>query len=224
MHNYHDMTSLPGAVIFDMDGVIIDSEPLHEKAQRIVFANNDLQVPVNVYTDFKGQTEEDVFSYVVREFGNEAHDQRALVAQKHAVYSRLMDEMQPIEGAIAFIDFLAGLDIRLALTTSAIRDNQVKAFELFGLQPYFEVVVTAEDVSRPKPHPEPYVMTASRMDVPVENCLVIEDSVNGVRSALGAGCRVAALTTSFSAEILRNAGADFVHDSFADLQKSFTSA
>ncbi|NNE47701.1 MAG: HAD family hydrolase, partial [Rhodothermales bacterium] len=122
------------------------------------------------------------------------------------------------------IDFLAGLDIRLALTTSAIRDNQVKAFELFGLQPYFEVVVTAENVSRPKPHPEPYVMTASRMGVPVENCLVIEDSVNGVRSALRAGCKVAALTTSFSAEILRNAGADSVHNSFAGLQKSFKRA
>jgi beta-phosphoglucomutase len=218
------MTSLPGAVIFDMDGVIIDSEPLHEKAQRIVFANNDLQVPVSVYTDFKGQTEKDVFSYVVREFGNESHDERDLVAEKHAVYSRLMDEMKPVEGAIAFIDFLAGLGIRLALTTSAIRDNQVKAFELFRLQPYFEVVVTAEDVSRPKPHPEPYVMTASRMGVRVENCLVIEDSVNGVRSALEAGCKVAALTTSFSADILRNAGADSVHASFAGLQESFNGA
>ncbi len=218
------MTNMPEAVIFDMDGVIIDSEPLHEKAQRIIFARYGIEVPASVYSDFKGQTEADVFNFVVREYGNGSHDPRVLVSDKHRVYAELMDEMEPIDGALDFIRFLSDLGVPMALTTSAIRANQEKAFDLFRLGPYFQVVITAEDVTRPKPHPQPYRITASRMQQDPVQCLVIEDSLNGVRSALAAGCRIAALTTSFSADELRSVGADMVHRSFADLQTAFSSA
>jgi HAD superfamily hydrolase (TIGR01509 family) len=211
----------PQAVIFDMDGVIIDSEPLHEEAQRVVFARHGIEVPVSVYSDFKGQTEQDVFQFVVREYGNSSHDPAVLVSEKHAAYERLIDEMEPVAGALEFIEFLSHRSYRLALTTSAIRANQQRAFDRFGLGSYFHVVVTAEDVGRPKPDPQPYLITASRMQLAPANCLVIEDSLNGVRSALAAGCRVAALTTSFTADELRSAGANVVHESFDDLRGDF---
>ncbi len=211
------------AVIFDMDGVIIDSEPLHEKAQSIVFERHRLEVPPSVYTDFKGQTEEDVFDYVVEAFGDGTLDASSLVRQKHEAYAGLMDEMEPIAGALEFIAFLSAAGYALGLTTSAIRDNQQRAFEKFGLSPFFRTVVTAEDVTRPKPDPQPYRITASRMGVEPEKCLVIEDSLHGVRSALAAGCQVAALTTSFGAEALATAGARYVYDSFADLRSNLPS-
>ncbi len=215
------MTELPHAVIFDMDGVIIDSEPLHEKAQRIVFARHGLDVPVRAYSDFKGQTEEVVFNLVVREWGNGSHDPGVLASEKHAIYASLIDEMQLMQGSLEFIRFLSDLGYPLALTTSATRANQERVFERFELAPYFNAVVTAEDVRRSKPDPEPYVVTASRMSWEPARCLVIEDSLNGVRSAVGAGCRVAALTTSFPADALLSAGADLVKGTFADLQAEF---
>ena len=123
------MQTPPQVIIFDMDGVIIDSEPLHEKAQRIVFDRHGIQVPVSVHADFKGQTEEDVFNYIVREYGNGSHDPAVLVQEKHTVYAGLSDEMAAVDGALDFIEFLRTEGYRLALTTSAIRANQQQAFD-----------------------------------------------------------------------------------------------
>ena len=204
----------PPPVIFDMDGVLIDSEPLHEEAQRIVFARNQIDVPESVFTDFKGQTEEDVFEYVVRQFGNGSHVSGRLIAEKHAEYSRMIERMELIGGALDCLRFLDDRGHRMALTTSAVRNDQERAFERFGLGPFFQVVVTAEDVRRPKPDPEPYQITARRLGVEPRDCAVIEDSINGVRSARDAGCHVIALTTSISAQELDAAGASAVHDSF----------
>jgi len=95
----------------------------------------------------------------------------------------------------------------LGLTTSATRRDQQRTFALFDLTPYFAVVVTADDVTHPKPNPEPYLTTAQRLDVTPASCLVIEDSTHGVMSAQRAGCTVAGLATSFSAERLVEAGA-----------------
>ncbi len=205
------------AVIFDMDGVIIDSEPLHERAQRIVFEENGLDVPLSIHGDFKGKTEEDVFEFVVREFGP-GRDRRELVQQKHRIYRVLMEDLRPIDGALDFIAGLHADGTRMALTTSAIRANQQKAFRLFDLDRYFEAVITAEDVERPKPSPDPYLITVKRLSLPAALCLVIEDSLHGVRSAKDAGCRVAALTTSFQADDLRRSGADLVAEGFDELR------
>ncbi len=209
------------AVIFDMDGVLIDSEPLHERAQQIVFRKHAIEVPDRVYSDFKGQTEEDVFGYVVREFGRDGHDPAVLVREKHAAYRELLSDLQPIDGAVELLHYLSALGMPLALTTSAIRRDQEFAFERLQLEAFFNVVVTAEDVSKPKPDPEPYAITALRMSVDPSHCLVIEDSINGIRSARGAGCRVAGITTSFSADALTAAGAEIFVDRLLDLKKIF---
>jgi HAD superfamily hydrolase (TIGR01509 family) len=216
------MTEMPQAVIFDMDGVIIDSEPLHEKAQQIVFARHGLDVPVRAYSEFKGQTEDVVFDLVVRQWGNGSHDPGVLAAEKHTIYASLIEEMKLMDGSLDFIRFLTDRGYPLALTTSATRVSQERVFDRFGLTSYFDIVVTAEDVRRSKPDPEPYVVTASRMNRDPAQCLVIEDSLNGVRSARGAGCLVAAITTSFAADDLRSAGAHMVHETFAELRTEFS--
>ncbi len=209
------------AVIFDMDGVLIDSEPLHERAQKIVFAANSLEVPDDVLGTFKGQTEEDVFEFIVREFGHDGLDPVDLVRQKHETYRSLMPELRPVTGSADFVRFLQESDYRLALTTSATRHDQQYALKTLGLDQLFEVIVTAEDVTRPKPHPEPYMTTVERMALEPGVCLVIEDSLNGVRSALEAGCAVAGLTTSFSRSALLQQGAEIVVDTLNELRERF---
>ena len=209
--------AIPTAVIFDMDGVLIDSEPLHERAQTIVFAENDLEVPERLFGEFKGQREEDVFRYVVSEFGRDGLDPAELVRRKHETYRELMTELRPIDGSIPFVRLLQERGLRLALTTSAIRRDQEFALEMLGMQSMFEVVVTSDDVIRPKPDPEPYRITVERLNLDAGDCLVIEDSLNGVRSAVGAGCKVAGITTSFGREALVDAGAHVVVDSFEEL-------
>ncbi len=206
------------AVIFDMDGVLIDSEPLHEEAQRIVFRTYGLTVPPEAFVRFKGQTEEAVFDEVVTNYAEQPFDAEVLIAEKHRTYAALMDRLQLIEGALPLVKRLVDEGRTLGLATSATPENQRQVFERWRLAPYFRAVVTAADVRHAKPHPEPYLTTAERLGVSPKACLVFEDSTHGVTSARRAGCTVVGLTTSFTAARLREAGAHHTFSTFFELQ------
>jgi beta-phosphoglucomutase-like phosphatase (HAD superfamily) len=90
---------------------------------------------------------------------------------------------------------------------------------MFNLWPFFSTVITGQDIISGKPHPEPYLKTAEKLGVAPANALVIEDSLNGVRSGKAAGCPVIAITTSFPRELLMELQADYVVDSFAELER-----
>lgn len=211
------------AIIFDLDGVIIDSEPIHEEAQRVVFAKYNISVPPSAFASFKGKTELAVFEYVLDNYATEKLDLKEVVDFKHRVYQELMArKLKPIVGAIDFLDQLLTTDIKLGLTTSAIRANQERAFAMFDLQRYFPVVITSEDVEKPKPDPEPYSRTASLVGVETKSCLVIEDTIPGVQSALSAGCHVAGLSTTTPKEDLVAAGVDVAVDSYEELSRWLT--
>jgi len=92
-------------------------------------------------------------------------------------------------------------------------------FNKFNLSDYFDVIVTKEEIKNGKPHPEPFLKTASKIEILPENCLVIEDSDNGIIAAKKAGCLVIGITTSLSREKLQEVGADHVVDSFDELEK-----
>ena len=206
------------AIIFDLDGVVIDSEPLHAEAKRQVFDRYGIEVPASVYTEFKGQTDRDVLTHVAQHFAHNGAEVEELIAAKQAAYSQLVEE--ELELISGFRDFLARAEkegLRLGLVTSAVRENQQDTFARFGLSGRFEAIITAEDVSSAKPHPEPYAKMTERLSTAPASCLVIEDSLNGVRSAKQAGCQVAALTTTFDAPALFEAGADIVVDGFEAL-------
>lgn len=204
------------ALLLDLDGVVIDSEPLHEQAQRIVFREHGLDVPDSVLPSFKGMTEQDVFTRIVLDYARGEGDVAALVEAKERAYRELLVDVTLIPGAASFIRQAHGR-YRLALTTSSVRADQELAFAKFYLASYFETVVTAEDIDNPKPHPQPYLTTAERLGVDPSDCLVVEDSLNGVASALGAGCIVAGLTTSFRKDVLEEAGTHFAVDTFDEL-------
>ncbi len=212
------MTNLK-AIIFDLDGVIIDSEILHEEAARMAMSRYALDAASLDFDAFKGKTEQDVFEYVVE--ANEANHVSVadLIALKQRLYGDLLDRLQPVSGALAFIERLARVGVALGLTTSSLPENQQRAFDKFDLYRYFDTVVTAADVTHAKPHPEPYLTTAQRLGVAPARCLVIEDSTHGVRSARRAGCRVAGLTTTFGKEALAEAGAEVVVDRYDELAR-----
>jgi HAD superfamily hydrolase (TIGR01509 family) len=129
--------------------------------------------------------------------------------------------MRLIPGSREFIQKAHKKDFKLGLTTSALQENQQRIFENFNLSPYFSTIITGEDIINGKPHPEPYLKTAEKLGVAPANALVIEDSLNGVRSGKAAGCRVIAITTSFPRERLMELQADYVVDSFAELERLF---
>lgn len=205
------------AIVFDLDGVIIDSEPLHERAIMHVCADFDVPMGVDMLEPFKGKTDRDVFEYILDVYAPANATVPLLLESKRSHYAALLPQLQPIQGAIDSIADLHAKRYRMALTTSATPVNQALAFGRFGLAPYFEVVTTAADVTRAKPHPEPYLTTAAKLHLSPAGVLVIEDSIHGVHAGKAAGCRVAAITSSFEAPALVNAGADFVFDHYPAL-------
>lgn len=204
------------AIIFDLDGVVIDSEPLHEKATRRVIESRGAVVPEAGFAEFKGLPDPETFELAIRKYGMPVEDLQSLVDAKQVVYHGLLDELQPVDGALEFIR-LASSKFDLALTTSSEEADAKKALAMFGLDGAFSVVVTAADVTRRKPDPRPYLVTMERMGHKSSECLIIEDSVNGIRSATAAGCDVAGLTTTFEPSILQEAGALVVVDRLDEL-------
>jgi len=98
------------------------------------------------------------------------------------LFKAMFDQMKLIPRSRELIPKAHRKGFKLELTTSALRENQQRVFEMFNLWPFFSTVITAEDIINGKPHPEPYLKTAEKLGVAPANALVIEDSVNGVRS------------------------------------------
>ena len=205
------------AGILDLDGVVVDSEALHLEATKIVFEEHRLRLPAGGMDSYIGRTDLDIFTEAVGNSDQPDLDIGELLLQKNDVFGSITERMQLVPGALQFIRSVAASDRQLALATSSHRINQKRAFDLFDLDQYFDAIVTADDVQRTKPDPEPYKLAARRLGHPPESCFVIEDSYNGVRSAKGAGCYVIGLSTSFPAQRLLEVGADATFNSFEDI-------
>ncbi len=205
------------AVLFDLDGVIIDSEPLHVKALQATCQYFGFTLREQDIVNFKGWTEAKVASHFIQGHATASSPFNAFIAHKSQIYSRLIrDELTLIEGVVDFMQFCRAKKLRLALTTSALAENTASVLKKFQLAGFFEAIVTGQDVANSKPHPEPYLKTAQKLQIHPHHCLVIEDSIHGVRSGKSAGCRVAGITTSFARRDLEAAGADLVIDTFAE--------
>jgi len=142
-----------------------------------------------------------------------------VIEYQNNLYKAMLDQMRLIPGSRDFIQKAYKKGFKLGLTTSALQENQQRIFEMFNLSPFFSTIITGQDIINGKPHPEPYLKTVEKLGVVPANALVIEDSVNGVRSGKAAGCRVIAITTSFPRERLIELQPDHVVDSFAELER-----
>lgn len=202
-------------IIFDLDGVVINSEPLHEESIRRVMAQYGIELSESLFTHFKGRPDRHLFEYCIQEYEVDA-DVPTLLNENRQQYAAIIDQLQPIHGVIAFLNRVSEV-YQLALVTSTSERGKSLAFNRFHLDKYFEVVVTSGDVKNVKPHPEPYLLATSRLGIDASDCFVIEDSLYGVQSAVSAGCTVVAITTSFPADELKKQNPHFIVDSYDEL-------
>lgn len=206
------------AIIFDMDGVLTDTETLHGVVERETCSAFGLPAPPELWQGFKGLREHEIFSTLVRRAGRDDLSVDALVREKVRRFSiAAATEARLVPGAETFLRACHAHGYRIALTTSCLREVADLVLRKFSLLPLFSVITAGDDVSKGKPDAEPYARTVARLDTPAAACAVIEDSDNGIMSARAAGCRVVGITTSFPADTLRKAGAELVVDSFEEL-------
>lgn len=199
------------AVIFDLDGVLVDSEPVHHRAMQRLIA--PLTVTEEEYALFVGVSLEWTIEWLQRRFGFKEAVEVLATRYDDLVTEQLLHEPPaPLDGAVELLDAIRGRGARIAVASQS-RPRWVRAtLDGSALHGYFDVVVTADEVARAKPAPDVYLHTAERLGVQAEACVVVEDSVPGVASASAAGMFVVQ-TQQASSAVVRQPGADEVVDS-----------
>ncbi len=207
------------ALIFDVDGVVADTETLNAQASVIMFSEL-YGVPVRAedFRPFVGTGDERYVEGVAEQYGVTIDTPVAVARRKDNFFRLLHDTPLPaMPGVLALVAAgRADADVRLAIATSGNRDKQFPVIEGTGLRlEWFDAVITGDDVTRKKPDPQVYEVTAQRLEVPVARCVVFEDAPAGVAAAKAAGMHCVAVTSSVSADLL--AAADVVVDTLAQV-------
>lgn len=175
-------------VIFDMDGVIVDTEPVHKYAYYKHFEELNIEVSEELYASFTGNSTRNVFQRIKDTFQlNE--DVEDLILRKRFLFNDAFDTKEDlflIEGVEDLIKELHKSGIELILASSASKGTIQRVFNRFNLHQYFTHTVSGEDFPKSKPHPAIFLHAASLSIHPKENCIVIEDSTNGVAAAKAA--------------------------------------
>lgn len=194
------------AVIFDMDGVIVDSEPRHERAFLQVLDEIGHRGPLpKPFSHYIGRTDRDVWVDFI-EAHQPPHSIEELLARKRERVMEILRREKPIfDGLPELVHELAGRGTPLGLASGSERPVVETVLELAGIGGCFRATVTGSEVIRGKPDPEIFLRTAGLLGVCPADCVVIEDSKPGVRAALAAGMRVVAITNTHPAEELQQA-------------------
>lgn len=194
------------AVIFDMDGVLLDSEPFILEAATRMFAEHGLTVQPGDFKPFVGTGEDRFIGGVAEKYGFPLEPARDK-ARTYEIYADVVEgRLEPLNGVPEFIAKAREKGLKLAVASSA--DLVKVGINLNGIgipAAAFDAIVSGSDVARKKPHPEGFLKAAEKLGVKPEECLVVEDAVNGVQAAKAAGMKCLALTTSFAPRDLAQA-------------------
>lgn len=200
-----------------MDGVLVDSEPLHKRAKELAFAEFGIVLPDSVYDSYKGRPDATMLPEILSARGWPADKIQELSRRKREIYEQVEHEVRAVDGAVEFVAWAASR-YKIALATSATARNREATLRLLGIGELFHAVVDASGHQRPKPDPEVFLIALQKLQLKAPECWIVEDSVNGLRAAKAAGCFSAAITTTFDGNTLVTAGADVVVDSFIELR------
>ena len=176
-------------VIFDMDGVIVDTEPVHRYAYYKQFEELNIEVTEAMYTSFTGFSTRNTFQTLKEQF-QLTHEVEDLIQRKRSIFNDAFDtkaDLELLEGVHTLIEDLHQNGIQLILASSASKVTIDRVFTRFGLHDFFTHIVSGEDFPKSKPHPAIFEHAASLSIASKENCIVIEDSTNGVKAAKAAG-------------------------------------
>ena len=175
-------------IIFDMDGVIIDSEPIHQQLEFEMFSELELHISDEEHKDYIGTSAIDMWTKIEERHHLKKSPQELLSYGRKKYWKSLDNGKVPmVEGALDLIKFFYDHKFLLQVASSATRPTVEKVLEHFDLGKYFKFRIGGDEVSKSKPEPEIFIKAAQQSGSKPENCLVIEDSSNGVKAAKSAG-------------------------------------
>lgn len=203
------------AVIFDLDGVISDSQRLHDKANAEILRSYGIKISPQAITNrWAGIPQRKVFEGIFKD-NNIQPDIDKAVFDKWELVKKNIGKIKEIPGATKFIKKLHEEKYSLAVASSANADFINRVLNVLKIISYFIAVVDADEVRHGKPSPDIFLKTAEKLNINPSGCLVIEDAPTGVQAAKSAGMICVAITTTHSKEELKLA--DIIIDSFKEL-------
>jgi len=178
------------AVIFDMDGVIIDSEPIHLEVDMQTMQNLGCDISVEELEKYVGTTNEYMLTEIKKNYNISESIEEILSYKLEMTKKKIIQSnLEPIEGIRELLSDLKNKNIPTAIASSSPRDFINVVISKFKLQDYFKYIVSGEDVVSGKPSPDIYIETAEKLALSPKDCTVIEDSRNGVLAAKSAGMK-----------------------------------
>jgi len=212
----------PAAVIFDMDGLMLDSERAILESLRAAALDHRADIDPDWWLCLIGHTEAVCRARLGAHIGDAAAD--ALLADGHARYVEVAEGGVPHRpGIVALLDLLVAHDMPRAVATSTRAPLAQRKLEAAGLLGYFHVVCTSSDVAQPKPAPDVYLLAAERLRVSPAQCLVLEDSPTGVRAALAAGMTVIQVPDLLTPDAATRAMGHRIVESLGDVRQMLES-
>jgi HAD superfamily hydrolase (TIGR01509 family) len=188
-----------GHVVFDMDGVLVDSEPVHERANAEYLAGLGVTFDQELADDMMGRRVRELTDALAQRLGLEPE---RVFSDREAIFWRLLDQgLQPMPGLHAAVDRLAGAGLPLAVATSGTRAYVDHVLDRLRVRAAFAAVVSGEDVRNGKPDPEIYLLAAERLHADPGECVAVEDTTHGIAAAHGAGMRAVAVTHPLNATL-----------------------
>jgi len=204
------------AIIFDFDGVIADTEPLHLKAFQLTLKENGIELSDEEYFEnYLAYDDKTLFKELLKDRNyehNEAQISELMNRKSEHFENVLKGNILVLEGVPEFISTISG-KYPLAIGSGAIRSEIIDILESGGLREHFEIIVSADEVINCKPDPEVFIEALRRLNnldsvsekISPQECLVIEDSTSGIKAAHSAGMKCLAITNSYAAEKLSEA-------------------
>ena len=209
-------------IIFDMDGVIVDTEPVHKYAFFVHFKELNIEVSDDFFSTFTGQSTKNVYQILKDKF-NLKEEINDLVLRKRSIFNDAFDtkpDLYLIAGVEDLIKDLYQNNIELILASSASHSTINKVFNRFNLNNYFKEKISGEDFPKSKPDPAIFLHAASLSSSEKENCMVIEDSTNGVQAAVSANIKVMGYVSENSKK-QDLSKANFICENFADINAEY---
>ena len=204
-------------IIFDLDGVLINSAPVTRKAAKIALTNIGINPDLVDFTPYVGTGEKNFISGPCKIFGKE--DFIPIATENfYKLYRENLCEMEVYLHTLPLLKELSKLPVKLAIASSSAKEKLLASLSAAGIDPdLFDVIISGDDVTEKKPSPKIYLLAMERLGATPESSLICEDAISGITAAKKAGAFCLAITTSFEKEELLSAGADHITDDIFDI-------
>ena len=203
------MPNHPIGVIFDWDGVIIDSHNQHELSWQRLAKEYNKDLPNNFFKETFGMRNESIIPKFFNNWvdTNNNKEVKILADRKEEIYRQIITQngITPLEGVKELLASLKSQNIRCSIGSSTPIKNIETVINIIGLSNYFDAITAAEDVSNGKPDPEVFLKASKKIGIAPENCIVFEDAHVGIQAAIAAGMKVVAVATTHGIDQLSKA-------------------